>query len=49
MAQAIMLPAALFLVGLVAAMFFERPKHTGFAGVGAGAGATQPAPAAPLD
>jgi EmrB/QacA subfamily drug resistance transporter len=49
MAQAIMLPAALFLVGLVAAMFFERPKHTGFAGNGAGAGATQPAPAAPLD
>lgn len=44
MAQAIYLPATAFLIGLVAALFLERPKHTGFAGAPA-----QPAPAAPVD
>jgi EmrB/QacA subfamily drug resistance transporter len=32
MAQAMYLPAGIFLVGLVAALSFERPRHAGFAG-----------------
>ncbi|WP_370247875.1 DHA2 family efflux MFS transporter permease subunit [Nocardioides sp.] len=32
MGQAIYLPAAIFVIGLVAAFFFERPRHAGFAG-----------------
>ena len=31
MGQALLLPAAVFLLGLVAALFFERPRHVGFA------------------
>ncbi len=31
MGQAIYLPAAVFLIGLVAALFLERPRHVGFA------------------
>jgi EmrB/QacA subfamily drug resistance transporter len=32
MAQAIYLPAGIFVVGLLAALAFERPRHEGFAG-----------------
>ncbi len=39
MGQAMYLPAAAFLLGLLAAVFFERPQHAGFGG-------TVPAPAA---
>ncbi len=30
MAQSLYLPAAVFLIGLVAVLFFERPGHAGF-------------------
>jgi EmrB/QacA subfamily drug resistance transporter len=35
MQQALLLPTAVALVGLVAAVFFERPSHEGYAGAGA--------------
>lgn len=35
MAQAMFLPALVFLIGLVAALCFERPRHAGFAGAAA--------------
>ncbi|UDY23188.1 DHA2 family efflux MFS transporter permease subunit [Nocardioides sp. Kera G14] len=35
MSQAMMLPAGLFVVGLIAVLFYERPKHAGYAGADA--------------
>ena len=46
MGQSLYLPASMFLVGLVAALFFERPKHSGYGGAEKQAGATAPVPAA---
>jgi predicted histidine transporter YuiF (NhaC family) len=40
MQQAMWLPAAAYLIGLVAVLFYERPKHAGFGG------SALPAPAA---
>ena len=37
MAQSMLLPAAVLVLGFVAVMFFERPRHEGFAGTPAGA------------
>jgi hypothetical protein len=37
MAQAMYLPAGIFVLGLVAALAFERPHHEGFAPTAAGA------------
>ena len=42
MQQALLLPTGVVLVGLVAAIFFERPRHEGYAGAGS---ATTSAPA----
>jgi EmrB/QacA subfamily drug resistance transporter len=44
MSEAVLLPAALVAVGLVAAALFERPRHEGYAGA-PGAGASAPASA----
>ncbi len=40
MATSVLLPAAAFVIGFVAVLFFERPRHAGYAGAAA------PAPAA---
>jgi hypothetical protein len=42
MAQAMLMPAAVLVLGFLAVQFFERPRHAGFA-------ATQAVPAARLD
>ena len=39
MAQAMYLPALVFLIGLVAVVFFERPQHAGFGGAAPAAAA----------
>ena len=41
MATAVLLPVAAFVIGFVAVLFFERPKHAGYA--------RAPAPAASAD
>ncbi|GAA4707670.1 DHA2 family efflux MFS transporter permease subunit [Nocardioides conyzicola] len=42
MASAVLLPTFAFLIGFVAVLFFEKPRHAGYAAAGA------PAPAAPV-
>ena len=48
MSEAVLLPAALVLVGLLAALFFERPRHEGYARPTSAAASADagPAPAA---
>ncbi|MCW2753118.1 MAG: drug resistance transporter, EmrB/QacA subfamily [Marmoricola sp.] len=35
MQQAFLLPASIYVIGLVAVLFYERPKHTGYGGTAA--------------
>jgi len=46
MATTVLLPTAAFVVGFVAVLFFERPKHAGYAGGPATSPASAAAPAA---
>jgi hypothetical protein len=32
MQQSFLLPASLYIIGLLAVIFYERPKHTGYGG-----------------
>ncbi|GAA3677655.1 MFS transporter [Nocardioides ginsengisoli] len=45
MQQSLWLPTAMYVVGLIAVMFYERPRHEGFGGHAAAAAAPQGAPA----
>jgi EmrB/QacA subfamily drug resistance transporter len=42
MQQALLLPASLYLVGLIAVAFYEKPKHVGYGGATAPAAAAAP-------
>ncbi|MGN6781117.1 MAG: DHA2 family efflux MFS transporter permease subunit [Marmoricola sp.] len=45
MQQAILLPAAVYVLGLVVVLFYERPRHTGYSGTPAASATTRgPAP-----
>ena len=46
MQQALLLPTAIVLVGLVAAIFFEQPRHEGYAASAGASADAGPAPAA---
>jgi len=43
MQQAFLLPSALYIIGLVAVLFYERPKHTGYGGATGAAPEATPA------
>jgi EmrB/QacA subfamily drug resistance transporter len=47
MATSMLLPAAILVLGLVAALLLERPRHDGYAGPGASASASADAGSAP--
>jgi MFS family permease len=47
MATSMLLPAAVLVLGLVASLLFERPRHEGYAGAGAAASAPASADAGP--
>ena len=43
MQQALLLPASLYIVGLIAVLFYEKPKHVGYGGAVAAPSGVQPA------
>jgi hypothetical protein len=43
MQQSFLLPASMYLIGLLAVLFYERPKHSGYGGAAA------PTVAAPVE
>ncbi len=49
MATSMLLPAAVLVLGLVASLLFERPRHEGYAGRSPGGPASSPSADAPAD